>query len=71
MIGLEYASFSKQKCIALQLDLDKDYDRLSWLFLEKTMMKLGFGSCMAKAISNLGRGGISEVCFNTKVVGSF
>ena len=70
MIGMKYASFSKKKFIALQLDLDKAYERGSWLFVENTMRALGFGECMATAISSLSRG-MSEVSFKTKITRSF
>ena len=30
MVGMEYAQFTKQECVLLQLDPDKAYDRIIW-----------------------------------------
>lgn len=71
LLGIKFVEASNEKCVILQLDVDKDYDRVSWLFIEETMMALGFGSRMARAMRHLGKGSVSAVLFNGVVVGEF
>ena len=42
----------KSGFMALKLDMSKAYDRVEWLFLEKLMEKLGFGSRWISLISS-------------------
>ena len=70
MVGMEYAQFTKQECILLQLDLDKAYDRITWSFVSEVLQKFGFGPRMCKAIYTMGEGSSSAVLFNTVVVGN-
>ena len=71
MVGMEYAQFSKQECVLLQLDLDKAYDRITWSFVSEVLRKFGFGHRICNAIYTMGADSSSAVLFNTVVVGEF
>ncbi len=71
MVGIEYASCTKQECILLQLDLDKAYDRIEWGYVEEVMLVLGFGPRVRSMVCTLGEGSVSELLFNNRIVGSF
>ena len=43
MVGLEYAQFTNHKCILLQLNLDKEYDSVTWSFVFELLKNFGFG----------------------------
>ena len=43
MVGIEYAQFTKQECILLQLDLDKAYNKITLSFFSEVLKKFGFG----------------------------
>ena len=71
MVGMEYAQFTNQECVLLQLDLDKAYDQITWSFVSQVLKKFGFGPRICNAIYTMGAGGSSVVLFNTFVVGEF
>ena len=71
MVGMEYAQFTKQECVLLQLDLDKAYDWITWLFVSEVLKKFGFGPRICNAIYTMGARSSSALLFNTVVVGEF
>ena len=71
MVGMEYAQFTKQECVLLQLDLDKAYDWITWSFVSEVLNNFGFGPKICNAIYTMGAGSSSVVLFNSVVVGEF
>ena len=71
MVGMEYAQFTKQECILLQLDLDKAYDWITWSFVSEVLKKFGFGPRICNSIFTMGEGSPSVVLFNIVVMGEF
>ena len=71
MVGMEYAQFTKQECIIIQLDLDKAYDWITWSFVSKVLKKFSFRPQICNAIYTMGVGSSSSILFNTVVVGEF
>ena len=71
MVRMEYAQFTKQECILLQLDLDKAYDRITWSFVSEVLKKFGFGPWICNSIFTMGEGSSLAVLLNTVVVGEF
>ena len=47
---MEYAKYTKQDVLFMQLDIEKAFDTIQWDFVAATMVKLGFGSKMSQVI---------------------
>ncbi|MCO5570020.1 hypothetical protein L7F22_023734 [Adiantum nelumboides] len=43
MIGIEYAKYSSQDVLMLQVDIAKAFDSVRWDFISQIMSRLGFG----------------------------
>ena len=49
-IGMEYAKYTKQDVLLMQIDIEKAFDTIQWDFVAATMVKLGFGPKMSQVI---------------------
>ena len=45
---MEYAKYTKQDVLLMQIDIEKAFDTIEWYFVAATMVKLGFGSKMSQ-----------------------
>ena len=45
---MEYAKYTKQDVLVMQIDIEKAFDPTQWAFATTTMVKLGFGSKMSQ-----------------------
>ena len=53
-LGVEYAQSSQQDMVLKKLDFKKAFDSVDWSFIQKTMMKMGFGVKMANHCKSFG-----------------
>lgn len=58
----------KKVGMVLKLDINKAFDRVSWLFLDKLMEKLGFNAYLRKIISTCIYSSIFSVIVNGTLV---
>ena len=49
-IGMEYAKYTKQDVLLMQIDIEKAFDTIQWDFVAATMVKLRFGPKMSQVI---------------------
>lgn len=66
-MGIEHAQASKQELVMLQLDFAKAFDTVRWDFIEKTMLKMGFGPRMAHVIFLLAENASSVINLNERL----
>ena len=50
MTTIEYAKYTEQDVIILQVDIAKAFDTVQWDFIAQTMTRMGFGSKVVNAI---------------------
>ncbi|KAA3478991.1 reverse transcriptase [Gossypium australe] len=48
--ALNKKRMGRKRLMAVKLDMSKSYDRVEWIFLEKTMERMGFESCWINLI---------------------
>ena len=47
---MEYAKYTKQDVLLMQIDIEKAFDTIQWDFVAATMVKLGFGPKISQVI---------------------
>ena len=60
LTAIEYAKYSHQDVLILQVDIAKAFDTVQWDFISQIMFKLGFGPKMANAVFWLYSGSTSQ-----------
>ncbi|MCO5548557.1 hypothetical protein L7F22_002017 [Adiantum nelumboides] len=50
LIGMEYAKYTQQDVLVMQVDIEKAFDTVEWDFIADTMRALGFGPDLADAV---------------------
>lgn len=49
-VGIEYAKYTKQDVLIMQVDIEKVFDTVQCDFIVQTMEHLGFGAKMRNAV---------------------
>ena len=62
--AIDWTLESNQSISLLLLDFEKAYDRVSWVFLEKTMEKMGFGAIWIQRVMSLNLNASATVVVN-------
>ncbi|KAL3675613.1 hypothetical protein R1sor_025561 [Riccia sorocarpa] len=63
-LGHDWAKLTGQRCIFLQLDFVKAYDRLEHKFMWQTLQKMGFSDRSINLIKGLAQGGLAKIHIN-------
>lgn len=70
IVSVDYAIASNKNFILLNLDLEKAYDRINWLFILKTLEELGCGQGFCKLVKLLFSNATTTLSLNGYLYGS-